>query len=209
MNDRVDDENVENTDAETSEQPTKKPLPVWKKTLLGVAFGVGILGAALYLFSLTQAEEPPPPPVADSPQVSAQGMSSSFSPLQDNSVPLPSDSGAVGISGQDLLEAITMADWSSLLMKLGFSFVLGFAIGYALSGLLKVILLVTGLIALLLFGLQYGGLIEVNWHNFEPYYDAFMAWLQPHIGSFQDFITSNLPSSTSAAAGIFLGLRRF
>ena len=94
------------------------------------------------------------------------------------------------------------------MMQLGFSFVAGFSIGYALAFFLKLTLLLAGGLLLTLFGLQYVGLVEVNWLGIQAYYDAFMAWLQPHAGSFREFIVSHIPAAGMAALGLLLGLRK-
>ena len=99
-------------------------------------------------------------------------------------------------------------EWGGPMMQLGFSFVAGFSIGYALAFFLKLTLLLAGGLLLTLFGLQYVGLVEVNWLGIQAYYDAFMAWLQPHAGSFREFIVSHIPAAGMAALGLLLGLRK-
>lgn len=184
--DMVKDEAVDENEKNDKKQSTSMPL--WKKILLGIALFLGILGAAMYAVNMTYAPSTP------AGEMSAQGVGQKQ---------------LAQVGEQTITDMITTADWSALLMKLGFSFLIGFAVAYALSSILKMTLLVVGVAALLLLGLQYGGLIDVNWTNFESYYDVFITWLQPHIGGFKDFITSNLPSSTSAAAGLAIGFRRF
>lgn len=173
-------------------------MPLWKKILLGVALVLGLIGAALYAY---QQMQPPPPAPAPQPGFSSQGIMPHGLQPGTSSVPQAGEQPAE-------IEGIQLGDWSTLLMKLGFSFVVGFAIAYAVASMLKLVVIGLGLIFLLLFGLQYGGLIEVNWANMEPYYDSFVAWIMPHIGGLKDFITSHLPASSMAALGLVVGFKK-
>ncbi len=99
-------------------------------------------------------------------------------------------------------------EWGGPIMQLGFSFVAGFSIGYALASFLKIVALFAGGLLLILFGLQYVDLIDVNWLGIEGYYNALMAWMQPHAGSFREFIVENIPTAGVAALGLLVGLRK-
>ncbi len=189
----VEDEEPKKTKSDEADE--REPMPSWRTWLAGAALMLGLVGAILYAIGMMG--EPPTP--ADSQSEPAGGFSA------QSLTPHSLDGGG----SQPATEAdLHLTDWSTLLMKLGFSFVVGFSIAYAVSGFLKLSLFVAGLAFLLLFGLQYAGLIEINWHNMEGHYDAFIAWLQPRIGSFREFITSNLPASGMAAAGLVVGFKR-
>jgi uncharacterized membrane protein (Fun14 family) len=178
------------------DETTARSLPPWKKFLLGVALLLGLSGAGLYTY---QAMQPPPP--EPQPGFSAQGIMPHQLQPGDSSRP-PAGEQPEAIAG------IQLGDWSTLLMKLGFSFVVGFAIAYAVAGMLKLVTIGLGLIFLLLFGLQYAGLIDINWAGIETYYDSFVTWIIPHIGNFKDFITSHLPASSMAALGLVIGFKK-
>jgi len=187
----------------------KTPLPNWKKWFLGIALLFGVIGVVMYgITFLTNNNESQivSVPEQDTPGMRIQSIPpSSFAPDSFNSdYPMPNQEQQWPAPEQI---GIDMGDWSTLFMKLGFSFVVGFAIAYALSSFLKLGLIIMGSAFLLLFGLQYAGLIDVNWQNMSDHYDAFIVWLQPHIGSFREFITSNLPSSVLAGAGLVMGFR--
>lgn len=98
-----------------------------------------------------------------------------------------------------------MTDWSALLTNISFSFFVGLCLGYVFRFLLKIILILCGLVLLLLFGLEYAEVVNVNWASLGQYYDAFLVWLKPHASNFQEFIKSNLPSAGLATAGFLLG----
>lgn len=193
---------LKNDDQETGLHP--RPLAHWQKVTLAVAIVLAVIGVLLYGISYLSTEESTTPQAtqqANSGQNNMMGSnftSQSFSPQQNQ----------VGEGTPVNAEGIHLGDWSTLFMKLGFSFLIGFSIGYALSTFLKLTAIVVGVLALFLFGLQYAGVITVDWGSMENIYNNFIAWLQPQIDTFKDFITSNLSSSALAAVGLAVGLSR-
>ena len=101
-----------------------------------------------------------------------------------------------------------LQEWSGPIMRLGFSFVAGFSLGYALAFFLKLTLVIVGGLLLVLFGLQYASLVEVNWPGIQTYYEAFVAWVQPRAGGFREFVISNVPAAGMAGLGLLLGLKK-
>ncbi|MCG6859711.1 MAG: FUN14 domain-containing protein [Chromatiaceae bacterium] len=96
---------------------------------------------------------------------------------------------------------------SGFFLRLGFSFIVGLAVGYALKVAFKIALVVCGLLLILLFSLQYNGLIEVNWTGMESNYDGIAAWLAAYGGVLKDFMADHLSSAASFTTGLLLGLR--
>jgi len=96
---------------------------------------------------------------------------------------------------------------TSFFLRLGFSFIVGLAVGYALKIAFKVALVVGGLLLILLFGLQYHGIVDVNWAGMESNYDGLVDWLAAYAGGLKDFMADNLSSAASFTAGLLLGLR--
>ena len=64
-----------------------------------------------------------------------------------------------------------------------------------------------GLLALAVFGLQFAGLLSVDWTAMSDRWDGLLAWLGPQVSSFRAFITGQLPSATTATAGLIAGWR--
>lgn len=92
-------------------------------------------------------------------------------------------------------------------LKLGFSFMVGLAVGYALKIAFKIALVVLGLVLLGVFGLQYAGLVQVDWSGLELRYDTWADWLSLNGGAFLSFVGDNLTSAASFLAGLALGLK--
>ena len=101
-----------------------------------------------------------------------------------------------------------LGDLSPLLTKLGFSFVVGFAVGYVLLFFLRAVALLAGLVLAALFGLQYAGVVQVDWPSIETNYESASGWLLPRFDALRTFLLENLSSSGSAALGLLSGLMR-
>lgn len=115
-------------------------------------------------------------------------------------------------AGEPSGEAVVGADpddpWSPAIFRMGFSFFVGFAMAFALRTFAKVTLFSAGVFFLLLFGLQYAGLVEVKWTAMADRYDTIQAWLKAQLGGFQAFVTGYLPSAAAGLAGLGLGFIR-
>ena len=184
------------TDA-TEAPKSRPPIPGWKKGLLAASLLVGFLGLGMMAFGGSGGDAAAPG--ASTPRVPGGSQ------LLPGSIPPSSGPGAAteepaGESG--------VAEWGPPVARLGFSFFVGFAIAYALRAFFKITLIILGGIFLILFGLQYAGLIQIEWSALGTHYDSVADWFSRHAGSFKDFVTGNLPSAGSAVAGMALGFRR-
>ncbi len=99
-------------------------------------------------------------------------------------------------------------DISPAMFRLGFSFVVGFAIAYAARTFLRISLVAVGIFLLLLFGLEYAGIISVHWDAIQHHYDTLLASIRRSFESFRAFITGRLPSTAAALAGLAVGFRK-
>jgi uncharacterized membrane protein (Fun14 family) len=98
--------------------------------------------------------------------------------------------------------------WSSgFFLQLGFSFIVGLAVGFALKIALKIALVAGGALLIVLFGLQYAGLIDVNWAGMESNYDGLADWLSAYAQGLKAFMAKNLSSTASFGTGLLVGLR--
>ena len=172
-------------------------ISTWKKTALVIALFIGIIGLIIP-FILTD-NTPKSTPTSSYNPILSQGFTASGIGGM-TAVPEIGETKANNILG--------ISDWSSLMTQVGFSFVVGFCIGLALAFFLKVTALIAGIIFLALFGLQYAGLVDVNWSALQSIYDGFITWMQPHASDFKGFIGSNLPSASLAFAGLWVGLKK-
>ncbi len=194
-------------------------LPRWHLGLLSVAFFVGVAGMVLH-----------PQPVAPPGQARTVGNpaallsgADSVSSLESGETvetrrTLATEPGSAeradfdvdeqgGDDSSPLLRE-RLGDLSPLLTKLGFSFVVGFAVGYVLLFFLRAAAMLAGLVLAALFGLQYAGVVQVDWPSIETNYESALGWLLPRFDALRTFLLENLSSSGSAALGLLSGLMR-
>ena len=184
-------------------------LPRWKIVLVSLALLMGVAGMVLHPQSPSGIQE-----TRTVGNLSASGAD----PLPDSpafqSNPVPAFDPTFDMMEETAEEPLPpdwerrLEDWSPLLTKLGFSFVVGFSIGYVLLIFLRTTAFLAGLVLLALFGLQYLGVLYLNWQNIETSYQSVLSWVLPRAENFRDFITHNLSSSGMAAMGILTGLTR-
>jgi uncharacterized membrane protein (Fun14 family) len=180
-------------------------LPAWKKALLAGSCLVMVLGAALQGYSYVrgpgEAAQPKPPAVKPS---APKGLApiKPFGPVS----PQPSASDPATAPTTATAEGLDL--WSPAVFRLGFSFFVGFCVGYALRVFFKISLIAIGLILLALFGLQYGGVVSVNWSALQQHYGSVGRWLAAQASSFRQFVTGYLPSAGLGSFGLVTGFRK-
>lgn len=95
------------------------------------------------------------------------------------------------------------------LAKGGLSFFLAFCVGYALRTFIKGAMLVIGIVALAIFGLQKAGIVgEIDWEVARGYWDDLTAGIGRQFESLKTFVAGSLPSAGSAGLGLLVGFRR-
>jgi len=188
---------------------TPRRLPRWKIVLVSLALLMGVAGMVLHPQSPSGIQE-----TRTVGNLSASGADPLSDPPAFQSDPEPAFDPAFDMMEETTEEPLPpdwerrLEDWSPLLTKLGFSFVVGFSIGYVLLIFLRTTAFLAGLVLLALFGLQYLGVLYLNWQNIETSYQSVLSWVLPRAENFRDFITHNLSSSGMAAMGILTGLTR-
>lgn len=187
----------------------RRPLARWQKLLLAASAAIAVLGLALMVAGwITGGEPPPPQPVArngDVPVDPSNPPPAGFLPSQPGQPATYPDRPA---AAQTDTGGHSLNAWSPAVFRAGFGFFVGFAIAYAMRAFVKVSLVVVGLMLLALFGLQYAGIIDVNWTAMEQHYDTIAAWLGEQTESFMRFVTGYIPSSAAALGGLVVGFRR-
>ena len=204
--DREETASLEEVQTETV---VPRRLPRWKIALVSLALLMGVAGMMLHPQSPSGVQE-----TRTVGNLSASGTDTLPDPPTFQSDPAPAFDPDFDMMEETTEEPLPpdwerrLEDWSPLLTKLGFSFVVGFSIGYVLLIFLRTTAFLAGLVMLALFGLQYLGVLYLNWQNIETSYQSVLSWVLPRAENFRDFITQNLSSSGMAAMGILTGLTR-
>ncbi len=178
-------------------------MPLWKKML--VVFSVlvmagGVTGKIVGRQRKAAAPTGPVEATTVSPPSSARGFVAGGSATPTPAPTTPQTTPKV--------DGFDWEQWSPAIFRFGFSFFAGFCIAYALRAVLKVGLFVAGIVLIAALGLQYAGMLNIDWNSVAGRYDSVATWLQGQFGSFRDFLTGHLPSAGSAVAGMVMGFTR-
>lgn len=176
----------------------RKHLRPWQKVLAVLSVVIALGGAGLMVYAgSTRAE---PAPAGGVPDAGSPNLVRGFAPTGD----VPSRSPGGGQAQTD--RVIDSA--SGAVFRLGFGFFAGFAVGYAMRMFVRVTLVAAGIAILGLAGLQYAGVIDVDWEKISGGFDTFGAWFTQQTRGLGGFITGYLPTFGAGLAGAVVGFRR-
>lgn len=172
----------------------RTPMAAWKKVLAVLSLLLGGVGVAFGGASSGSGERT----TASAADTGAAGLVQPAS--LDGTV-------IIGDGAPEEDEPSTL--WAPLLAKGGLSFFVAFCIGYALRTFLKGTMLVVGVVALAIFGLQKAGILgEIDWAKAQGYWDDLTAGIGSQFESLKTFVTGSLPSAASGGVGLMAGFRR-
>lgn len=215
----------------TAPAPERTPMAAWKKAVVALSLVLGIVGvasggASAVRSSSTQGGGPSSmaPPDGAEAEPGAPGVSS-LAASDPKSAPAasagssadPDGFTARGLAGGTIIigdgstppEPEVAPLWAPLLAKGGLSFFLAFCVGYALRTFIKGAMLVIGIVALAIFGLQKAGIVgEIDWEVARGYWDDLTAGIGRQFESLKTFVAGSLPSAGSAGLGLLVGFRR-
>jgi uncharacterized membrane protein (Fun14 family) len=143
------------------------------------------------------------PDASEGPTANSDRTDKERNTQTDASGDADADPGA-GAASESSREAL----WPGALFRLGFSFFAGFCIGFAARTFLRISLVAIGLVLIVVMGLQYAGLLSVEWDAMARVFDNFVDWLRGNIAGFRGFITGALPYAASALGGLWMGWRK-
>ncbi len=171
-------------------------LPRWKKISLLAAGAVIVTGGVLMLVD---------PGGATAPASSATpgGTSGAGSALQSGL--MPEGGGGTGGTGTP---APAEEPTAKGIFRLGFSFVVGFALGSFLRTTIRFAAIAFGFWLAATLVLAYYDLLVVNWQGIDDLWTHFMTAIESEWQSFQSFVTGSLPAAALVATGFFVGFKR-
>ena len=176
-----------------TDKPVRLALPGWKKGLLIGSVAMMVVGGAATLAGTLLSDGGAAPASNRNP-----------------ALPMPHGFAAEVTTDEsaDDGEPEEGSIWSPFIFRMGFSFFVGFCIAYAVRTFFKITMLVAGVVLLAIFGLQYAGVVDVDWQAMKGHFDNISGWLLDQVSSFRGFISGMLPSSAAGAAGMVIGLKR-
>ncbi len=130
----------------------------------------------------------------------AAGRSGQQAASDGSSVNRTDDAGTVATNAYKL--------YGPAVFRFGFAFFVGFAMAHALRAAFKLMILVTGVVLLLLVGLQMAGMITIHWDAMEGVYTSASQWLSSQTQSLSTFVRGAIPVSGTTLAGFGLGMTK-
>lgn len=185
-------------DSGSQTKPARARVPGYKKILLAISLALAGAGLGMHVVAAGRSEAGPAEPNQSRPFAPVKG----FLPTNHD------DQLAGGWTDPAQTQDAATSQWYPQMFRLGFSFFVGFCIAYALRVFFKLAAFGAGMVLLLLFGLQYAGIISVDWSAMGGHYDTLIRWLGAQVGSMRAFITGYLPSTATASAGLIMGFRQ-
>jgi len=113
-----------------------------------------------------------------------------------------------GTLGQPTPAPRTVDELAPATFRFGFAFVVGFFLAWLLRKVIKVALLLAGAIAILLIVLKQTGIIDLDFDTLQGSVEQGVGVAREKAGQFKSFVLGYLPSGASAAAGLFMGMKR-
>lgn len=165
----------------------------WRSPSLIIAFVVMLVGVGLWAYAAATK-----PDASAARGTTPDGVVSGFS----SGDPLAAGAGRAAPEPRLIDKA------SPAVARFGGCFVAGFCVAYAFKKFIKVTAIVAGVLFIAIFAMKKAGMIDLDWAIMEDTINRSVAWLRGEAGAMKDFITGYLPSAGSAAAGMFVGLRK-
>ena len=177
----------------------KRPMPAWKKKLLGLGLAIAALGGIAQIVSMVRHRGG----AAGAPAGSRGFVSSSGQPRAGNQSKAPAATPESASRGQALWEKA--APYAT---KFGLSFLAGLVAGLIFRMFMKTMAFITMLLAAGLFCLSYFHVFNFDSSQVRQNYEGVAGWAREHAESFKDAALQALPSGTLGAVGFFAGLKK-
>jgi uncharacterized membrane protein (Fun14 family) len=187
-------------------------LARWQKLLVGVAVAFVLIGGGLKLGAAGPEEtEEAPSTVAvqrtQSPPASGEGLATRAVPGGQPTI-VTVDGTPLETVQEPPAASEAGSDWSPFFFKGGFGFFVGFCVGFALRAFFRVSAVALGFLFLLLLGLSYAGVLEVNWETLEQLYDRGVARMRDELQQVHSFVIGSIPSTAFSSLGLVAGFKR-
>lgn len=159
-----------------------------------------IVGAGMWVYAAATKPESAPPPPAPAAMTDM---------VRANSLTAGEAGDLIRERAEDAAERAKrfIDDGAPALFRFGFSFVAAFFAAWALKKFVKLTLLVSGAIALGVFGLQKAGVLTIEAEQFKKAADESLEFARGQAGAVRTFVTGYLPTGFAAAFGAYKGFR--
>jgi uncharacterized membrane protein (Fun14 family) len=184
-------------------------MPVWQKVVLVVAILLACLGGSAWAMSHFNGGTKTTTTVTTTAKApsGARTPAGSSSFIDEHSTPTPSDSSTTTTTEEKKPQGL-IEQFSPATTRIGVSVVAGFVFGWLFRAFLKTMTFFVLIVAALLAGLSYFGVLNVDFSAAREHYASAVHWLTDQGERLKAVLLSHLPSSGGGALGAYMGFRR-
>jgi uncharacterized membrane protein (Fun14 family) len=183
-------------------------MPVWQKVVLVVAILLACLGGSAWAMSHfnggTKSTTTVTTTTANPGATPAVG-GSKF--IDDRGTAAPAASSTTTTTEEKKPQTL-IEEFSPATTRMGVSVVAGFVFGWLFRAFLKTMTFFALIVAALLAGLSYFGILNVDFSAAREHYASAVHWLTDQGERLKAVLMSHLPSSGGGALGAYMGFRR-
>ena|SRR5688572_10104406 len=184
-----------------------KSMPGWKRTLIGISLVLALVGAGAQITggiarrdAVKEVEAQQPTGTSGQPPTGASGFVARGETTTEQTTPEPAEAVAPPPS--------QLQRMAPHLTKIGGSFFAALVLGTLFRMFIKTAAMVTAAVAGIYFALTYFNVVDLDMDGIKTQYDSASGWVMAQAGNLKDVVFKALPSSTSVAAGFFVGMKR-
>jgi uncharacterized membrane protein (Fun14 family) len=184
-------------------------MPVWQKVVLVVAILLACLGGSAWAMSHFNGGTKTTTTVTTTAKApsGARTPAGSSSFIDEHSTPTPSDSSTTTTTEEKKPQGL-IEQFSPATTRIGVSVVAGFVFGWLFRAFLKTMTFFVLIVAALLAGLSYFGVLNVDFSAAREHYASAVHWLTDQGERLKAVLLSHLPWSGGGALGANMGFRR-
>ena len=176
-----------------------KSMPRWKKTLIGVSLVLALVGAGAQIAGGIGGRNVKNEAAAEAVRETPQGASGFVATSNRESAETPEEVEPPPSQLQRMAPHLT---------KIGGSFFVALLLGVIFRTFVKTAAMITVVAAGLFFILTYYNVLDLDVDGMKTQYDSVVGWIYAQAGQLKNVVFKARPSSTSAAAGFFVGFKR-
>jgi uncharacterized membrane protein (Fun14 family) len=181
-------------------------MPVWQKVVLVVAILLACLGGSAWAMSHFNGPTKSTTTVTTTtPGAKTPAGASSF--VNDGGAAAPASASTTTTTEETKPQGL-IEEFSPATTRVGVSVVAGFVFGWLFRAFLKTMTFFALIVAALLAGLSYFGVLNVDFSAAREHYASAVHWLTDQGERLKAVLMSHLPSSGGGALGAYMGFRR-
>jgi uncharacterized membrane protein (Fun14 family) len=182
-------------------------MPVWQKVVLVVAILLACLGGSAWAMSHFNGGTKSTTVTTTTANPGATPAVGGSKFIDDRGTAAPAASSTTTTTEEKKPQTL-IEEFSPATTRMGVSVVAGFVFGWLFRAFLKTMTFFALIVAALLAGLSYFGILNVDFSAAREHYASAVHWLTDQGERLKAVLMSHLPSSGGGALGAYMGFRR-